>query len=118
MASLALHDIDPELLDQLAKLAKRLGTTIEREALRALREHLAEPAQRSAAAPPAEPEEAGPGDEPSASDALPADPRFVREHGIWVFTGTIDPHLIPDHRELREERIDSFVKAALGESSD
>lgn len=118
MSTLALHDIEPELLEELARRAKHLGTTIEREALRALREHLAEPAR----SPEKTAHEAPPVREPPtgapAGQTLDEDPRFVRQHGLWVFTGVIDPSLIPDHRDLREERIESLVKASLGESSD
>jgi uncharacterized protein YchJ len=112
MTSLALNDIEPELLEELSRRAKYLGTTIEREALRALREYVAKPTAPPAAAP----ESVRP--EPAASQALAEDPRFVRKNGVWVFTGQVDPDLIPDHRDLREERIDAFVKAALGEDSD
>ncbi len=50
--------------------------------------------------------------------SLLEDSRFVRQHGLWVFTGAPDPGAIPDHRDIQEERIDSFVKAALGEGRD
>jgi len=119
VASLALDDVDPDLLEKLAFRAKRLGTTVESEALRALREHLARHEPSSPTTTPSSgPASAAPGDASSAPQALPEDPRFVRKRGMWVFSGKVDPRLIPDHRELREERIDSFVKGALGESSD
>ena len=114
MTTLALHDIEPELLEELARRAQRQGSTIEREALRALREHLAEPEVSPSGA--RTPQQAC-SDVPPAQ-SLPDDPRFVRKNGVWVFTGQIEPHLIPDHREIREARLDSFMKAALGESRD
>jgi hypothetical protein len=114
MPTLALHDIEPELLEELARRAKCLGSTIEREALRALREHLAEPE----VSPPGAGLPQKPRAEGSPVQTLPDDPRFVRKNGVWVFTGQLDPSLIPDHREIREERLDSFVKAAVGESGD
>jgi hypothetical protein len=49
---------------------------------------------------------------------LTAAARFVKADGFWVFTGTIDSNLIPDHRELRETHLDPFVRAAIGEDSD
>lgn len=36
------------------------------------------------------------------------DPRFVRLHGFLVFTGALATEEIPDHRALREERVDSL----------
>lgn len=38
-----------------------------------------------------------------------ADPRFVRQHGILVFVGAVATEEIPDHRVLREERVDSLL---------
>lgn len=108
--TLALHDIEPELLEELTRRAERRGTTVEREALRALREYLVKLApmspiqERQTEAPP----------EPR----LPEDARFINANGLWVFTGTIDSDMIPDHRELREERLDSLVRTALGENCD
>lgn len=38
------------------------------------------------------------------------DPRFVRKHGFLVFTGVVTPQEIPDHRVLRDERIDTLLQ--------
>jgi hypothetical protein len=43
-----------------------------------------------------------------------SDRRFVRQHGFLVFTGTVAPEEIPDHRVLREERIDALMKGGEG----
>lgn len=110
MTTLALHDIEPELLEELTRRAQRLGTSVEREALRVLREHLA---QLVPAAPVPERQS-----EAASEPRLIDDTRFIKANGFWVFTGTIDGGLTPDHRDLRETRLDSFVKAALGEGSD
>jgi hypothetical protein len=34
----------------------------------------------------------------------------VRQHGVLVFTGAIAADEIPDHRTLREARVDSLLK--------
>ena len=70
MATLALSDVEPDLLDELDRRARQLGTTVEREALRALRDHLAGSAPSldllrsaalpGAAAPPDETRDAAP----------------------------------------------------------
>lgn len=76
--------------------AERLGTTPEEEASRLLRERLR-----------AEPD----GELPvTGADDLGSDPRFLRQHGFLVFTGAIVADEIPDHRALREERIDSLLR--------
>lgn len=98
MARLLLTDIDVETAEKLERRAKRLGTTPEEEAGRLLRDRLrAEPSGEFLAA---------------ATDEASLDPRFERRHGFLVFTGTIATDEVPDHRALREERVDSFVKGA------
>ncbi len=47
--------------------------------------------------------------EPEIPDE-PTDPRFVRHEGSLVFTGAVATEDIPDHRTLREERIESLLK--------
>jgi hypothetical protein len=118
VATLALLDIEPDLLEELARRARQLGTTVEREALRALREHLAEPARPLVETTSSSEPIAQTAPNARAGETLTEDPRFLRQHGLWVFADTADPRMIPDHRDIREERIDSFVKAALGEDSD
>jgi hypothetical protein len=49
------------------------------------------------------------GDLASRTSQEPADPRFVRRNRFLVFTGTLAPEDIPDHRALREDRIDSLL---------
>jgi hypothetical protein len=39
-----------------------------------------------------------------------SDPRFVRQHGFLIFTGAVAAEEIPDHRALREERVDSLLE--------
>jgi plasmid stability protein len=98
MAQLVLDDIDLETVEKLELRAKRLGTTPEEEASRLLRERLrAEP---------------GPGAEAPEADASGSDPRFARRHGFLVFTGEIASENIPDHRTIREERIEGLLKGA------
>jgi putative addiction module component (TIGR02574 family) len=47
------------------------------------------------------------------------DPRFVRQHGFLVFTEAVAIEAIPDHRALREERVDSLrLIASLDEPAD
>ena len=84
------------MTDGDAERAKRLGTTPEEEASRLLRERLRAEPDRDVSAPGTD--EAGP------------DPRFVRRHGFLIFTGTVATEEIPDHRALREERVDSLLK--------
>lgn len=96
MAQLVLNDLDVETAEKLERRAKRLGTTPEEEASRLLRDRLrAEPAGEPAS---------------TGLDAAASDPRFVRRHGFLIFTGEVAPEEIPDHRDLREERIDSLLK--------
>ena len=96
MAQLVLNDLDVETAEKLERRAKRLGTTPEEEASRLLRDRLrAEPIGELAS---------------TASDDEGTDPRFVRQHGFLVFTGVIATEEIPDHRALREERVDSLMK--------
>jgi hypothetical protein len=91
-------DIDPDLANRLELRAKRLGTTVQREASRLIRERLeAEPAVPS-----------GTG---GAEEAV-LDPRFVQDHGFLIFAGEVSPDAIPDHRTLQDERIDTLVKDA------
>ena len=96
MARLVLNDIDVETAEKLERRAKRLGTTPEEEAARLLRDRLrAEPAHERAA---------------TSADEEDPDPRFVQQHGFLVFTGAVATEEIPDHRALREERVDSLLK--------
>ena len=96
MAQLLLTDIDVETAEKLERRAKRLGTTPEEEAGRLLRDRLrAEPSGELPA-----------GD----ADEVSLDPRFARRHGFLVFTGMVTTEEVPDHRALREERVDSFLK--------
>jgi len=96
MAQLVLNDIDKETAEKLERRAKRLGTTPEEEASRLLRDRLrVEPGREVTAA----------GGEEEGSD-----PRFVRQHGLLVFTGKVAAEEIPDHRALREERVDLLLK--------
>jgi hypothetical protein len=39
----------------------------------------------------------------------PADQRFVRGDGFLLFTGSVATEDVPDHRLLREERIDALM---------
>lgn len=88
--------LDPDIATRLARRAERLGTTVQREASRILRERLeAESATR-----------------PAGSEESGLDPRIVQDHGFLIFTGDLSPEEIPDHRALRDERIDSLVKDA------
>jgi DNA-binding transcriptional regulator YiaG len=100
MTRLILNDLDVETAEKLARRATRLGTTPEEEASRLLRDRLCD-----------EPRE-----EPAATGADPgaSDPRFVRQHGFLAFTGVIATEEIPDHRALREERVDALLKGASG----
>ena len=95
-----LVDIDPDIVERLELRAKRLGSTVQREASRLIRERLQ--AERPAASDAA----AG-----SAGEAG-TDPRFVLDHGFLIFTGEVAPDAIPDHRAIQEERIDALVKDA------
>jgi hypothetical protein len=96
MAQLVLSDIDVETAEKLERRAKRLGTTPEEEASRLLRDRLrAEPGGELAA---------------TGAEEEGSDPRFVRQHGFLVFTGVVETEEIPDHRALREERVDSLLK--------
>jgi hypothetical protein len=90
MAQLILDNIDPEIVEKLQVRAKRLGTTPEEEASRLLQDQLRA--------------------EPGAIAG--ADPRFEKRGGFLVFTGAIGADDIPDHRALREERVDSLLKGA------
>jgi hypothetical protein len=90
--------LDPDLADELARRAERLGTTVQREASRILRERLE---AESEARAEKKLEEAG------------VDPRFVHDHGFLVFTGELPPEEIPDQRTLQDERIDRIVKDAV-----
>jgi plasmid stability protein len=95
-ARLILNDLDVETAEELERRAQRLGTTPEEEASRLLRDRLrGEPA-------------------PTGADAAASDPRFVRQHGFLIFTGEVAPEEIPDHRALREERVDALLKGASG----
>jgi hypothetical protein len=40
-----------------------------------------------------------------------ADPRFVRKHGLLVFMGAVTTGDIPDHRLLRDERIETLLRS-------
>lgn len=82
MAQLVLTNIDVETAEKLELRAKRLGTTPEEEASRLLRDRL----------------RVEPGGELAATGAEGLDPRFVRQHGFLVFTGTLATDEIPDHR--------------------
>ncbi len=42
------------------------------------------------------------------SDQANDDPRFIRQNGFLIFTGEIEAREIPDHRNLREERLESL----------
>ncbi len=96
MALLVLSNIDPETTEKLERRAKRLGTTPEEEASRLLRERLrSEPSPDVAVAD-------------DANEATP-DPRFKRSQGFLVFMGAVAPEVIPDHRALREDRVDSLL---------
>jgi hypothetical protein len=93
-------DIEPEIVERLELRAKRLGSTVQREASRLITERLeAEPGPSSTAA------------ESTGEDAE-VDPRFVRDHGFLLFAGNVAPDEIPDHRALQDERIDALVKGA------
>jgi plasmid stability protein len=95
MAQLLLADIDPETVQRLELRAKRLGTTVQAEAVRLLRERLeAEAGQPANVQPLCQEQE---------------DPRFVEDHGFLVFVGDVAPEAIPDHRALREEHVDSLL---------
>lgn len=98
MAQLVLSNIDLETAEKLERRAKRLGTTPEDEAARLLRERLRSEPGHEVAAPTTQQEG--------------SDPRFVRRHGFLVFTGAVASEEIPDHRAIREERIDALLKAA------
>ncbi len=39
-----------------------------------------------------------------------ADPRFVRKHEFLVFMGDVTTEQVPDHRVVRDERIDTLLK--------
>ncbi len=99
MARLILNDIGVETAEKFERRAKRLGTTPEEEASRLLRNLLR-------AEPGGEPASTGAGAEAS-------DPRFVRQHGFLIFMGMVLTEEIPDHRALREERVDSLLKAPM-----
>ena len=96
MAKLVLNDIDQETAEKLEQRAKRLGTTPEEEASRLLRERLHAEPDRDVSA--------------TGTDETGPDPRFVRRHGFLIFTGAVATEEIPDHRALREERVDSLLK--------
>jgi hypothetical protein len=96
MAQLVLNDIDSETAEKLERRAKRLGTTPEEEAARLLRERLRTEPDREVAT--------------TNADQEGSDPRFVRRHGFLVFTGAVANEEIPDHRAIREERVDSLLK--------
>lgn len=96
MAQLVLNDIDTETAEKLERRAKRLGTTPEEEASRLLRDRLRAEPEREVVA--------------TGTDEDGADPRFVRQHGFLVFTGAVATEEIPDHRALREDRVDSLLK--------
>jgi alkanesulfonate monooxygenase SsuD/methylene tetrahydromethanopterin reductase-like flavin-dependent oxidoreductase (luciferase family) len=108
MAQLILENLEPEILERLDLRAKRLGTTPQREASRLLVEGLRgepEPQAVEGSRPAPDP------DEPAGrAGQSPADPRFVRRHGFLAFTGPLAPEDIPDHRALREDRIDALLK--------
>jgi hypothetical protein len=97
MARLILENVEPEILEALELRAKRLGTTPAREASRLLGERL-----RPASVPATPAPEAG------------VDARFVRDGGLLVFTGAIAAEDIPDHRTLRDDRIDGLLREADG----
>ena len=96
-----LVDIEPDIAQRLELRAKRLGSTVQREASRLLSERLeAEPALPSGAAA-------------NDADTEPGlDPRFIRDHGFLIFTAEVSPDAIPDHRTLQDERIDALVRDA------
>lgn len=100
MARLILNDLDVETAEKLERRAKWLGTTPEEEASRLIGDRLRNE-------PPGEPAARG-------ADAGASDPRFVRQDGFLVFTGVVAPDEIPDHRALREERVESLLKGAPG----
>lgn len=95
MAQLLLADIDPETVQKLELRAKRLGTTVQAEATRLLRERLDADAVQPANV--------------QTGCAQEEDPRFVEDHGFLLFVGDVAPEAIPDHRALREERVDALL---------
>lgn len=131
MAQLLLSDIDTETVEQLELRAKRLGTTPEEEASRLLRERLVTPAivhattanaldpeiatklktlQTELAALKAANIDVQQGNAEASRNVTESDPRFVRRHGFLVFTGAVATEDIPDHRVLRDERIDTLLQ--------
>ncbi len=93
-----LVDLSPDIAEKLELRAKRLGSSLQREASRLIRERLdAEPSQ---------PPDAG------IAGEAELDPRFVRDHGFLVFTGEVPPDAIPDHRAIQDERILALVNDA------
>ncbi|AUX44932.1 uncharacterized protein SOCE26_064020 [Sorangium cellulosum] len=101
MARLVLDNLEPDIVEKLELRAKRLGTTPEKEASRLLGEGLR-----------AEPEPERDHEDGAQADGTEADPRFVRRHGFLMFTGEIAAEDVPDHRALRDERVDSLLKGA------
>jgi plasmid stability protein len=95
MPQLLLADIDPETVQKLELRAKRLGTTVQAEAVRILRERLEADALQPANVQTAFQQE--------------EDPRFVEDQGFLIFVGDVAPDATPDHRALREERVDSLL---------
>jgi hypothetical protein len=108
MASVASRPIvlDPDIVERFAARAKRLGTTQDKEISRALREWLA-------TQEPVAPDELRPAAD-AAAEAVGW--HLVEEHGFLVLEGDIPADAIPDHRDLREERIDALVRRSFGES--
>lgn len=94
MASLVLQDVPSNLLERLELRAKKLGVTPSEEALRLLRASLAEGGQPVAGVEPVR----------EAGELL------EERNGLLVFTGELDPTIVPDVLEVREERIDDLVR--------
>ena len=105
MASSGSHPIalDADIVEKFAARAKRLGTTQDKEISRALREWLA-------TREPVAVDE----NKPSGAEAVSL--HLVEEHGFLLLVGDVPADAIPDHRELREERLDDVLRRSLGES--
>ncbi len=99
MAKLVLEDVAAEVIQGLERRAKRLGTTMHDEASRLLSKSLRE--------------EGGTVEHAVvATKSRPSDTRFIRKDGILVFTGELPAADDVDHRQVREQRIDSFLKVS------
>lgn len=93
--------IDPDIIEKFAARAKRLGTTQDNEISRALREWLATQERMT-------PDESMPAPEAAGW-------HLIEEHGFLVLEGEVATDAIPDHRDLREQRIDELVRRSFGE---